>query len=333
MKKYTLSKSQRAAAVLVAMGKPRASAILKFFKSDELRAMIDAAHTLQTIPQPDLEELVQEFETEFAEGVGLIDSADTMQTILSEFMSEDELTEFIKKKTEVTERPESEEVNVWALIEESETDKIIDFINDQPDQIAAILLTNLPAKLTATLIEQIDGEKRSRILARILSSRPVPKPVLKAVENQLKEAFKAETGGGAKEVASKMAEILNEMSQEASEQIVSDFTGKVDDHKLDLIKAMMFRFEDLTSLAPAEIVAICDGLPTDLLTNALSGAEPDLTEALLSSIGARTRRMIESELKSDTGVTQETIELARKSIASLALKMAAEGKIQLPNAA
>ncbi|MEM8539568.1 MAG: FliG C-terminal domain-containing protein [Pseudomonadota bacterium] len=333
MKKYTLSKSQRAAAVLVAMGKPRASAILKFFKSDELRAMIDAAHTLQTIPQPDLEELVQEFETEFAEGVGLIDSADTMQTILSEFMSEEELTEFIKKKTEVTERNEVEEVNVWTLIEESETDKTIDFLNDQPDQVAAILLTNLPAKLTATLIEQIDGEKRSKILARILSSRPVPKSVLKAVEDQLKEAFKAETGGGAKEVASKMAEILNEMSQEASEQVVNDFSGKVDDHKLGLIKAMMFRFEDLTSLAPAEIVALCDGLPTDLLTNALNGADPELTEALLSSIGARTRRMVESELKSDTGVTQETIEQSRKSIASLALKMASEGKIQLPNAA
>lgn len=333
MKKYTLTKSQRAAAVLVAMGKPRASAILKFFKSDELRAMIDAAHTLQTIPQPDLEELVQEFETEFAEGVGLIDSADTMQTILSEFMSEDELSEFIKKKTEVTERSDVEEVDVWTLIEGSEADKIIDFLNAQPDQVAAILLTNLPAKLTATLIEQIDSDKRSRILARIISSKPVPEPVLKAVEARLKEAFKAESGGGAKEVASKMADILNEMSQEASDQIVNDFTGKVDDHKLSMIKAMMFRFEDLTSLAPAEIVALCDGLPTDLLTNALSGADPDLTEALLSSIGARTRRMIESELSGDTGVTQETIELARKSIASLALRMAAEGKIQLPNAA
>ncbi len=333
MKRYTLSKSQRAAAVLVAMGKPRASAILKFFKSDELRAMIDAAHTLQTIPQPDLEELVQEFESEFAEGVGLIDSADTMQTILSEFMSEDELTEFIKKKAEVSEQGDVDQVDVWALIEKADSDKILEFLQEQPEQIAAILLTKLPAKQTATLIEQLDGEKRSQILARIMSSRPVPQAILSALEDQLKEAFKADGGTGSKEVASKMAEILNEMSQEASEQIVHDFEGKVDDQKLGLVKSLMFRFEDLTSLAPAEIVSLCDGLPTDLLTNALTGAEPDLTEALLSSIGARTRRMIESELSSDLDVKPETIRQARKSIASLALKMASEGKIQLPNAA
>ena len=90
-KRYTLTKPQRAAAVLVAMGKSRASQLLKFFKSEELRIMIDAAHTLKTIPQPDLEELVKEFEAEFTVGAGLMDSAEAMQKILGEALSEEEM--------------------------------------------------------------------------------------------------------------------------------------------------------------------------------------------------------------------------------------------------
>ena len=80
----SLSRSQKAAAILVAMGKPAAGRLLKFFKQEELRALMDGAKALRTIPQVELERIVAEFEGEFAEGAGLLDSADTMDTIFSE---------------------------------------------------------------------------------------------------------------------------------------------------------------------------------------------------------------------------------------------------------
>ena len=71
-----LSQSQKAAAILVAMGKPAAGRLLKFFKQEELKALLEAARKLRTIPQNELEKIVAEFETEFAEGAGLLDSGD-----------------------------------------------------------------------------------------------------------------------------------------------------------------------------------------------------------------------------------------------------------------
>jgi flagellar motor switch protein FliG len=86
-----LSRAQKAAAILVAMGKSSAGRLLKFFKQDELKALIEAARTLKTIPQSELEKVVAEFEAEFAEGAGLLDSGDTMASIINETLSPDEI--------------------------------------------------------------------------------------------------------------------------------------------------------------------------------------------------------------------------------------------------
>ena len=55
MASLTLTRPQKAAAILVAMGKPSASRLLKFFKQEELKALIEGARLLRTIPQNDLE--------------------------------------------------------------------------------------------------------------------------------------------------------------------------------------------------------------------------------------------------------------------------------------
>ena len=45
----SFTKAQKAAAILVAMGKPSAAKLLKFFKQEELKALIGAARLLRTI--------------------------------------------------------------------------------------------------------------------------------------------------------------------------------------------------------------------------------------------------------------------------------------------
>lgn len=327
---YTLNKPQRAAAILVAMGKERASVILKEFKSEELRAMIDAAHTLQSIPQPDLEQLVQEFETEFTTGVGLFDSTDKMQNILSDFMTDEELNRFITPKKPVT-AAEPETVDAWALISSAETPRVLDFLNRQSAQLAAIILQRLAPKKAASLIEELDEAKREPIMARMLSSRAVPDRVITAIEESLKEEFKADPNvSGGREAAAKIAEILNEMSAEAADKVLAQMTEKLGAKKIALVKTMLFRFEDIVLLDMPARSRLCDGLPSDLITNALRGADAELSEAILSGIGQRSRRMIEAELQGPSTVSQDNIKQARKSIASLALKMASEGQIDLP---
>ena len=77
----TLSAPEKAAAVLLAMGRGVAGRLLKYFTQAELQAIIQSAQTLRTIPPNELLELIIEFEDLFTEGAGLMDNAKAIEGI------------------------------------------------------------------------------------------------------------------------------------------------------------------------------------------------------------------------------------------------------------
>jgi flagellar motor switch protein FliG len=102
---------------------------------------------------------------------------------------------------------------------------------------------------------------------------------------------------------------------------------------LDGVRSKLFTFDDIPQLSQKARVTLFDGISTETVTLALRHAEPALLEAVLSSIGARTRRMIESELTSSSdNVQADSIARARKSIATTAIRLASEGSFELPSA-
>ena len=55
---------------------------------------------------------------------------------------------------------------------------------------------------------------------------------------------------------------------------------------------------------------------------ALRGAEAEIKETILSSLGARARRMIESELNDAAAEVTKEVIFARRAIAEMALRLA-----------
>ena len=100
---------------------------------------------------------------------------------------------------------------------------------------------------------------------------------------------------------------------------------------LQALRSRLFAFEDVMQLTQKARVALFDSISTELVTLALRNAPAALGEAVLSSIGARARRMIESELgQGSDGVAAADIVRARKAIAAAAIRMAREGAFELP---
>jgi flagellar motor switch protein FliG len=96
----TLSPSEKAAAVLLAMGKPVAGKLLKFFEYEELQEIIKCAQNLRSIKPQELIELVNEFEELFSEGTGLMDNAKAMEGILEEGLSPEEVDGLLGRRTQ-----------------------------------------------------------------------------------------------------------------------------------------------------------------------------------------------------------------------------------------
>ncbi len=325
-----LTRPQKAAAMLVAMGKPAAGRLLKFFKQEELKALIDGARMLRTIPQSDLERIVGEFEAEFAEGVGLLDSADTMDTILNESFSPEEMSAILNP---VTNKPVAEKLPppVWPSVEKLEPERVGSFLAGEHPQTAALVLCNMSPQSAANALMTLAKPMRGEVVKRMLAMSSVPDRAKRIVEDQIRTRMLSETSAKDNSAGQiRVAGVLNELDKEDLEEVIGEMqaAGTGD---LDAIRARLFNFDDIVQLSQKSRVALFDGLSTDVVTLALRGCEQALAEAVLSALGPRSRRMIESELSmAADNVAFADVAKARKTIASTAIRLAGEGAVQLP---
>jgi flagellar motor switch protein FliG len=326
----TLTRPQKAAAILVAMGKPSASRLLKFFKQEELKALIEGARLLRTIPQADLERIVAEFETEFTEGAGLLDSSDQMDTILNESLSPEEVSAIMNgKQQEAAEGPPP----VWPQLETLDPVRLGDFLAGEHPQTAAMVLSKLTPQTTANVLVTLEKPFRAEVVKRMMTLSKASETAERMVEDQLRDRVLTETSSRDTSVGqARVASVLNEMDKSQLDEVMQDLeaAGTPD---LDGVRSRIFSFDDVPALSQKARVAVFDGLSTEVVTLALRGASTDMTEAVLSAIGARSRRMIESELgQASDNVAAADIALARKSVASAVVRLAREGAFDLPSA-
>ena len=99
-----LSQAEKAAAVLLAMGKQVAGRLLKYFTQHELQLIIASAQSLRVIPPDELAILVAEFEDLFTEGAGLMDNAKAIEGILEEGLTPDEVDSLLGRRATFLER-------------------------------------------------------------------------------------------------------------------------------------------------------------------------------------------------------------------------------------
>ena len=323
-----LTKTQKAAAILVAMGKPAAGRLLKFFKQDELKALIEGARMLTTIPQDELERIVAEFESEFAEGAGLLDSADKMDTILNESFSPEEVS-VIKGET-APPQTDGAAPSIWPSVEALEPALLGEFLGAEHPQTVALILSNMKPQSAANALMTLAKPVRGEVIKRMLSMTSVPERARRIVEDQIRSRVLSDTSSRDTSVGQvRVASVLNELEKDQLDEIIGDMRS-AGTRDVEAIQARLFSFEDIVKLSQKARVTLFDGLATDVVTLSLRNCEGELREAVLSSIGARARRMIESELSMQVaGIPPADIARARKTIASTALRLASEGLLEL----
>lgn len=325
-----LTRAQKGAAILVAMGKQSAGRLLKFFKQEELKALVEAARTLKTIPQSELEKIVGEFESEFAEGVGLLDSGDAMSNILNESLSEDELKAIMDGDT--PEVQEAAPTPIWPDLEKLAPERLAALLGNEHPQTIAMILDNLASSASAGVVVHLPKAVRGEVIKRMISLGSVPDRAKTLVENQLRARLDAEAN--VKDISAgqaRVASILNELDKDDLDAVMLDVeaAGAPD---LETLRSRLFSFEDVVLLSQKSRVALFDSIPAEQVTAALRGAPTNLAEAILSAIGARSRRMIEAELKDAAAAPPpDEIARARKAIASNAIRLSSEGLVELPS--
>jgi len=320
-----LSQADKAAAVLLAMGKGVAGKLLKYFTQAELQTIIASAQTLRTIPPDELTELVNEFEDLFTEGAGLMDNAKAIESILEEGLTPEAVDGLLGRRPAF----QAYEASIWDRLQDADPDFIARFLMREHPQTVAYILSMLPSSFGAKVLLKLPESRRADIMNRTVNLKNVSPKAAQIIENRVHdliaeiEAEKNSTG------SAKVAELMNELEKPEVDTLLQSLES-ISKESVNKVRPKIFLFEDLLAMPQRSRVLLLNDISGEILTMALRGASVEIKECVLASISPRSRRMIESDLQAGTaGINPREIAIARRAVAQEAIRLANAGQIQL----
>ncbi len=321
-----LTPPEKAAAVLLSMGKGVASKLLKFFTQHELQVIIRAAQNLRSIPPHELIALTNEFEDLFTEGAGLMDNAKAMESILEEGLTPEEVDNLLGRRATFQ---GIEAASIWDELGETDPLFVANFLEKEHPQTAAYILSMVPSSFGAKVLMELSEERRADVINRTVNLKQVSPKAAEIIENRVVELMRAMDAEKNATGTVKVAELMNELEKEQVEQLLGALES-LSKEAAEKVRPRIFLFEDLLTMPQRSRVTLFNDISADVITMALRGSPMDIREAVLSAIGARQRRMIESDLGSGTtGINPRDIAVARRSIAQEAIRLANNNQIEL----
>ena len=332
LKNQKLPGSARAAILLLAMGQTGAARLIKHLTPEELRALRRGAADGHPVSALELDELVSEFQEAFRVGPGLSELDREMSTLLQGALSTEELTAVYANESNDTNQRRS----VYEALADMGAETLVERFQSEHPQLIALILARLDADLAAAVCAglvavELDVHFRNEVMRRMLSVTLLEPAAEAALEASLREVFlaaDARSGRGARHQS--LAEIVNRMDKAQGDEMLAAIAETAPEDAV-AIRRLLFAFEDLPSLAKRARLVLFDDVSVDTLTAALVGTTDELRETVLSSLAARTRRMVEAELTTGREIEIAEAVGARRQIAALALRFAREGRIALPN--
>ncbi|MDT6941233.1 flagellar motor switch protein FliG [Brucella pseudogrignonensis] len=322
----TLSGPQKAAAILVAIGRPSASRLLKHFNAEDLRKLAGHARTLEPISPLDFEHLVKQFEDSFAEGAPVSEAAQRFEGLLREALPQDEADAVFEERVQ----PQLVQESVWVQLARLPIESLQAYLADQHPQIIAYIVSKLPSDLAARMFVGLPPQLRSAVVQRSLHIGNVAPAAADLLEDVLRRDLLGRSDAGpVKAHHGQIANIFNQLDRQEMEELMSSLKDLSQDD-IARIKSKLFNFEDVERLPQRARLLLFDEVQTEQIATALRGADATLQEMVLSSLSTRGRRMVESELAAEQGnITSQNIADARRAIARIAIDLSERGIITL----
>lgn len=318
-----LGGSEKVAALLLAMGKPLAAKVLRYFDEEEIKHVARSASDLGTVPKAIVDDLVKELIKGVATGSDLQGSAGEAEQLLSGVMTPEQVAEIMSDV-----RGASKEA-VWPRLSKIPETPVAQYLAKEHPQVAALVLSKTSPGFAAAVMEQLPGELRNELMRRMLSIKHVMDGPLRTLENTINESLLSKvTRNTGPDIHARIADIINKMKREHVDEVFQSL-NQYKPKEAKKVKALLFSFDDIIKLSQDARTKLFDQVPPERTIVALKGADPQLKDLILSSIASRSRRIIEQELQSSGPAVHKDVLKARRAIADLALEMGERGTIEL----
>lgn len=319
-----LTGAEKVGVLLLALGKERASGLLKKFNPEELNIIVRSTEVMPTISAADLEGIVEEFESQLGLGTPFVGRPEDVKRLVTDAITEN------KSMSDADDAFVARQ-DIWTRFSGLQDDVLQGYLRAQSPQIAAYCLDRLGSERASSVLKTFPAAERNELMNRILGLGQVAPQIIEALESSLyEELFDNDRRSADKHIT--MAGILNNMEKDESAEVLQ-YLATIKPKDAEAIRKMLFKFEDLLKLPARAMTVLMDGIPVERTVIALQGTDAELQGKVLAALSPRARRMAEAELQSPANVAARDIAEARRSIVDSVLRLSAEGTIEIPSQA
>lgn len=316
---------QKAALILIAMGVSNAAAVLKSLNDGEIEKISVEIALMQNVPAEILSDVIEEFyqlmqANQFIVQGGLNYAKNVLESAYGH-----------KRADEIIARVEATtEVSAFYLLQTVDDKQLLNFLQNEHPQTAALILANLKATQAANVISELPQENQSEIAFRLATMEKTSPELIEEIENVLREQIGTVFGGDLSRTggAESVADILNSVSRAAEKNILDAFKER-DADLFDEIASLMFLFEDINLLPDAAVQNIVKNIDSNTMALALKATSEDLKEKIFRNMSERAADMLKDELQYLGPVRVRDVEGAQKEILEVVRQLEADGEIQI----
>ncbi|MCC6220380.1 MAG: flagellar motor switch protein FliG [Deltaproteobacteria bacterium] len=320
-----LNAAEKAALVLMSLGKKQAAEVMKYLSESEVKKLSRTFIAVQEVDRSLQNEVAREFNNmlQAAERVVVDGREFAQEVITSAFGSEagDGLLQYITG---------SKKEPLSVLLHDIPPNIMDTFVQSEHPQTTAFFLTKMHPEQAAELLGKMTEEMQTEVLVRIAQLENVKADVIDDVREVLRTQLRGINLRGEEEVGGPKAaaDILNFVDRDNEERIL----GEVEEMYPDLaeeLRNLMFTFEDIKKIDDRGIQTVLKDVPRDQLVLSLKTASAELVDLLLRNISQRAAEMLRDDLQSLGPTKLKDVVKAQQAIVDVVRKLDAEGKITI----
>ena len=323
VKTEKLSGREKAAILLIALGKDYSSKIFQHLKDEEIEQLTLDITNVRRIDAETKDEIINEFYEEcltqnyISEG-----GIDYARELLEQSIGSTRALELISRLTS------SLQVRPFDFARKTDPNQILNFISNEHPQTIALILSYLEPSTAAAILSKLPNEKQTQVVVRISTMDRTSTEYVREVERILDRKLSSmgvddfTVVGGIQSIV----DILNAADRGTERRVLEEL--EVDNSDLvDEIRRKMFVFEDIIRLDKRAIQRVLKDVENADLTVALKNATEELRSLIFENMSKRLSEMIREDMEYMGPVRVRDVEDAQQKIVNVIRKLQDAGEI------
>jgi len=304
----SLTGSQKAALVLLQLGREQTAAVLSTMGDDEVEALMSEIARMGRVPDDVISEVMADFVEATSATSAPTGGMGFVRDVLTRGLSADRAEALLERI--------QDPVQPFSFILGADRRQVVTFLVEEHPQTIALVLIHLPPGTAADLLGQLPAALQGEVARRVVTlERPSPN-VVAVVEAELERRLTSMSRGRSSAPeggVGPLVNILNRANPSTENRVLTSLDSLAPELSQE-VRRHLFVFTDIVKLDDRAVQLVMREVLTADLALALKGANQEVRDKIMRNLSERAAQNLAEEIELLGPVRVQQVEEARDVI-------------------